>query len=178
MSTYHVYERCKDRKGIEKDWREQNRQEDRVVVSWEAVLVNSSWTWLCAYKQRAAHPKSNYKMFKDHSMKLVSLSLFHPLFPSLCGSSFQSVFFFTRFFSRFAQKNRSCTFLYSPIVPLHESILGDPLSFYLSKGWMGLPWWRKSTWFWYSNHRLTFSCACAHPFSYVLNLKSWWDKRE
>lgn len=36
----------------------------------------------------------------------------------------------------------------------------------------------ESTWFWCNNHTLTFSCACAHPSSYVLSLKSCSDERE
>ncbi len=136
--VWKIAERVKgEYKGTAKAWRELRRREETVVGSWKAVVsveVSGNWTRLCAYIQRPAHPKSNYKMLKDHSMKLVSLTLFHPFFSSLCGSSFQSVFLFTSVFSRFAQKNKSCMFLYSPIVPLHESISQDPLSFFLCNG--------------------------------------------
>lgn len=168
-------------------------KKERVVVI--SVEVSRNWTWLCAYKQRSAHPKSNYKMLQDHSMKLVSLSLFHPIFSLFVAQAFNLFSSLQGLFHAFSRKIKAP--LYSPVVPLHESILEDPLSLFLSNecsekgGWAyhggGRGGWRgvknvgldsESTWFWCNNHRLTFSCACAHPSSYVLNLKSWWDQRE
>ena len=131
-------ERIRKGKSIREQWRFEGTKEERIVESWESVVsveVSRNWTWLCAYKQQPAHPKTNYKMLKDHSMKLVSLTLFHPLYSlSLWLKLSISFSSFTRVFSRFCQKNKSRAFLYSAIVPLHESILEDPVSFFLSSG--------------------------------------------
>lgn len=120
-------------------------------MSWKAAVsveVSSDWTWLCAYKQRPTHPKSNYKMSQDHSMKLVSLTLFHPLFPLFVAQAFNLFSSLQEFFSRFAPKNKSCTCLNSPIVPRtwrHSggSSLCLPQQWVFWKGWMGLPLGRK-----------------------------------
>lgn len=55
------------------------------------------------------------KCWKITAWNWFLLPSFTPYFLALCGSSFQSVFPFTRLFSSFAQKNESCMFLYSPI---------------------------------------------------------------
>lgn len=178
---------------------------ERAEVSWKAVVsveVSSNWTWLCAYKQQPAHPKSNYKMLQDHSMKLVSLTLFHPFLPLFVAQAFKRFSFFNDGFSRFAQKNKSLhvsVFTQSCPPPHMRWEHFEGCSVFLSNwcfemgGWAyrgeerggggGVGVSKKLCRIWRVHDsdaaiRLTFSCACAQPSSYVLNLKSWWDERE
>lgn len=96
--------------------------------------------------------------------------------------SFTLLSVFTRLFHAMHKRHKSCTPLYSGFVALHE-ISGEYALAMKRKricegqgSVVGL----EKTWFWCNQrtHTLTFSCAGAHPSSYVSDLKSWEDNRE
>lgn len=109
----------------------------------------TQWTWLCLTNNSSTHPKSNYKMLKDHSMKLVSLTLFHPLFSCSLWLKLSISFpLYVAFFNVLLRKIKSACFCIHPSCPLHDFgasfyVLSNECS---KKGWMGLQWWKKRRW--------------------------------
>lgn len=100
-------------------------------------------------------------MLKDHSLKLVSLSLSHLLFScslwlklSISFSSLQE------FFLALLRKIKAVCFCIPPPRPLHGSILEDHFLFFSSSGMYtlkrvdGLQWQKRKRWWWGGSEKL------------------------